>query len=76
MKISLNLNSCDFPNPLWLLTSKPRQSVFSVTFIDSKIFVSQCEMSGGYSLTKTIKDVHQIRQFVKISKQTKDSLNI
>jgi len=75
MKISLNLNSQDFPNPLWLLTSKPRQSVISITFIDSKIFISQCEMSGGYSLTKTVKEVRQLRQFNKVSKQTKDLLN-
>lgn len=75
MKISLNLNSTDFPNPMWLLTSRPRQSVITLTFIETKLYISQCEMAGGYSLTKTVKEVRQLRHFIKISNQTKDLLN-
>jgi hypothetical protein len=76
MKISLNLNNTDFPNPMWLLTSRPRQSVITLTFIDSKLYISQCEMSGGYSLTKTVKEVRHLRHFIKVSNKTKDLLNI
>lgn len=75
MKILLNLNNGDFPNPMWLMTSRPRQSVISLTFVDSKLFISQCEMAGGFSLTKTVKEVRDLRRFIQISKQTKDSLN-
>lgn len=60
---------------LWMLSSNPKQNTLSITFVGNNVFLSQCGGSEGYSLTKMVNDLGDIRKFVKVSNITKQALD-